>query len=77
MKLKDIINSIGTNRLARECGVTDVAVVHWKRNGLPSRPGRAQKRRAHYERVIARMAGMKVGELRELLAEEEGRREAA
>lgn len=77
MTLSQIINDIGTCRLARHCGVTDVAVVHWKTKGLPSRKGRAQERRARYERVIARLAGMKVAELRELLAEEEGRREAA
>lgn len=77
MTLKNIINSIGTNRLARECGVTDVAVVSWKQNGLPTRSGNAQKRRAYYERVIARMAGMKVGELRELVAKEEAEQEHA
>lgn len=71
MTLKEIINSIGTNRLAREAGVTDVAVVVWKQRGLPKRKGNAQKRRAHYERVIARMAGMKVSELREVIAKEE------
>jgi hypothetical protein len=71
MMLREIINSIGTNRLARECGVTDVAVVSWKQNGLPTSNGNAQKRRAHYERVIARMAGMRVGDLRELIAKEE------
>ncbi|RUR26815.1 hypothetical protein ELY33_17050 [Vreelandella andesensis] len=77
MMLKEIIDSIGTNRLARECGVTDVAVVSWKQKGLPVRRGNAQKRRAHYERVIARMAGMKVGELRELLAKEEAEHKQA
>lgn len=75
MTLKELIDQLGTNRVARACGVTDVAVVHWKRKGLPQRKGKAQVKRAHYERVIAKMAGMRVGELRQMLAEEEARRD--
>lgn len=75
MTLKELIDQLGTNEVARKCGVTDVAVVYWKRNGLPRRNGKAQVRRAHYERVIAKMAGMRVAELRQMLAEEEARRD--
>lgn len=71
-RLSDIITQLGVRRVARECGVTSPTVCAWKEYGLPRRSGESMdKRRAHYERVIARMAGMKVGELREWLAEDE------
>lgn len=71
-RIGTIITQLGVRRVARECGVTSPTVCTWKEQGLPRRSGESMdKRRAHYERVIARMAGMKVGELRAWLAEEE------
>ena len=69
--LRDLIYRLGIRAVARECGVNPGAVRYWAQSGLPDAPGHA-KRRQRYERVLARMAGMKVGELREKLAEEEG-----
>ena len=70
--LRDLIYRLGIRAVARECGVNPGAVRYWAQSGLPDAQGHA-KRRQRYERVLARMAGMKVGELREMLAEEEGR----
>lgn len=71
--IAQIINTIGTTRVARACGVTPACVSIWKKkDGLPARTGSVEDRRAHYERVIARLAGMPVKELREQLQEESG-----
>lgn len=74
--LKDIIESIGTRKLARACGVSAPTVTFWKCYGLPRRVGRSQGRRAHYEKAIAREAGIPVKELRRMLAEEDRQRAA-
>lgn len=68
--ISNIINNIGVRRLARECGVDPTAVMKWKQRGLPSRSGTA-KDRAHYERVIAKLAGIPVAELRKKIKESE------
>jgi len=70
--LESILRDIGLAKVGRACGVRHQAVMYWCRVGLPSRPGDAA-RRAEFERIIARMAGMKVGELRSIIAKEEGR----
>lgn len=74
--LKEIIESIGTRKLARAAGVSAPTVTFWKAYGLPRRVGQSQGRRSHYEKVIAREAGMPVAELRRQLAEEDLQRAA-
>jgi hypothetical protein len=66
-----LIDNLGTRNIARACGVSPACVTRWKYYGLPNRTGRVQGRRTHYEKVLAKMAGMKVKELRQALAEKE------
>lgn len=62
-----LLNTLGTRRVARATGVTDAAVCKWKSLGrLPTRPGALQKRTAAYEQAIAQMAGITVTQLRTL-----------
>ena len=72
--LKDLIEQHGTRRIARAAGVSPPTVTFWKTYGLPRRVGQSQGRRAHYEKAIARVAGMSVTELRKALAEEDRQR---
>lgn len=69
--LRDLIYRLGIRAVARECGVYPGAVRYWAEHGLPDAPGHAKKRQ-RYERVLARMAGMRVGELRDMIRQEEG-----
>ena len=73
--LEELIDELGVMNVARACEAHHQAVCYWKACGLPSRRGDA-KRRAHYERCIAKLAGMKVGDLRRMLAEEEAAKAA-
>jgi len=67
--LEKIIREIGLCRVADECGVNHRAVAYWIEQGrLPKRHADAA-RRARYERIIARLAGMKVDVLRKQLKE--------
>jgi hypothetical protein len=64
--LRDVIEELGTVRIAEACGVTPGCVSHWKRNGyLPGRNGRPDRRGEHYERSIAQLAGLSVDQLRQ------------
>lgn len=75
--LRQLINDLGVRKVAARCGVDRTAVLYWcRKDRLPMRNGDAE-RRAHYEREIAKLAGMRVGELRKMLAEEEANREVA
>lgn len=76
MMLKDIIERVGTRKIARACGVEPPTATYWKSHGLPQRPGQSQGRRAHYEKAIARAAGIPLAELRKQLAEEDRQRTA-
>jgi transcriptional regulator with XRE-family HTH domain len=72
--LKDVIETLGGERIAKACGVTPGAVSHWKRKGyLPGRGPRVDRRGAAYERKIAKLAGVSVAELRDWI---EGRKAA-
>lgn len=74
--LSEIIRDIGICRVAKACGVYHRSVVYWcERERLPGRQADAA-RRAHYERCIAKLAGMKVGELRKRIAESEAAKAA-
>lgn len=73
--LQDIIRQVGVRTVARECGVDHAAVLYWCREGLPKMKAH-RERRAHYERCIAKLAGMKVGELRKRIAESESAKAA-
>lgn len=66
----ELIENLGTLRVARACGVSKGLVSIWKRNGtLPyTRPG---WRTAKYERAIARLAGIPVSELRQMMREDQ------
>ena len=68
--LETIIKNSKTNRekIARACGVHHSTVAYWCEQGLPKRKADAA-RRAHYERTIAKLAGMKVAALRKQLKE--------
>jgi len=67
--LEKVIREIGLCRVADECGVNHRAVGYWIEQGrLPNRYA-DRTRRAQYERIIARLAGMPVGELRKQLKE--------
>ncbi|RKQ97118.1 hypothetical protein C7446_2537 [Kushneria sinocarnis] len=67
--LAQLIEEIGTVKVAKACGVSKGLVSIWKRNGtLPYKhPG---NRTAGYERAIARLAGMPVAELRKQIRQE-------
>jgi hypothetical protein len=70
--LKEVIETLGGNSVAKACGVTKGAVSHWKRQGyLPGRGPRADRRGAIYERRIAKLAGITVAELREWIERKE------
>lgn len=73
--LSDLIYNLGVRAVARECGVNPGAVRYWARHGLPDAPGKIKRRRG-YERGLAKLAGMKVGELREMITEEEAAKAA-
>lgn len=65
--LRDIVKSIGVAKVAQECGVNHRAVDYWCRvNRLPARKFDRPKK-AHYERCIAKLAGMPVKDLRRKL----------
>ena len=61
----ELLNRLGTRKVAQAVGVTDAAVSKWKSQGrLPVREGALQMRTAGYEKKIAKLAGISVGELR-------------
>ena len=61
----ELLNNLGTRNVAKAVGVTDAAVSKWKSQGrLPVRAGALQMRTAGYEKKIAKLAGISVGELR-------------
>lgn len=63
--LTDVIETLTGSKVAKACGVTPACVSHWKKNGyLPGRGPRKDRRGDFYEKRIARLAGMKVSELR-------------
>lgn len=67
--LRDLINDIGRNRIARQCQVTPACVTFWRRNNdLPNRKGYEAHREAYLER-LAPITGMSVDELREYIKE--------
>lgn len=68
--LRELILGLGLRNVARATGTTPGTVWYWCHYGLPSRRGDAE-RRAQYERDIAKLAGMRVGDLRKQIAEEE------
>lgn len=74
--LHNIIEKLGTNAVAKACGVTPGCVSHWKKNGLPGTGTRPDRRGAMYEKRIAKLAGLSVSELREQLDKSEGRQSA-
>jgi len=69
--LRELIMGLGLRNVARATGTTPGAVWYWCNYGLPSRRGGDVERRAKYERGIAKLAGMKVKDLRKQIAEEE------
>lgn len=70
--LKDVIETLGGAQVAKACGVTPGAVSHWKRQGyLPGRGPRIDRRGARYEKKIAKLAGITVGELRDWIERKE------
>lgn len=61
----ELLSSLGTRNVAKAVGVTDAAVSKWKSQGrLPVRAGALQMRTASYEKKIAKLAGISVGDLR-------------
>ena len=63
----ELLDTLGTRKVARATGVTDAAVCKWKSLGrLPTRSGALQKRTAAYEQAIAELAGITVVQLRAL-----------
>ena len=72
INFRSLIEEVGTRSAARACGVSPNAVNLWKRQGrLPNRKGLTRGRRVHYEKALAKLAGIPVKELRQALAEEE------
>ena len=66
--LKEIINKHGLEKTALACSVSIGAVRGWKERGLPKASGlAAQKKRARYERALAKLEGISVAELRKQL----------
>lgn len=74
--LRELIMGLGLRKVARATGTTPGTVWYWCHYGLPSRRGGDVDRRAQYERDIAKLAGIKVGELRKQIAEEEAAKAA-
>lgn len=74
--LKNVIEALGTCKVADACGVTPGCVSHWKRNGhLPGRGTKVDRRGDMYERRIADLAGITLADLREWI--ESGEKRAA
>ena len=66
--LKDIITKHGLAKTARACDVTTGAVQGWQERGLPNAISKAaQKKRARYERALAKLENISVAELRKQL----------
>lgn len=74
--LRELILELGLREVGRATGATPGTVWYWCHKGLPSRRADAD-RRAQYERDIAKLAGIKVGELRKQIAEEEAAKKEA
>lgn len=66
--LPELIRFIGTDVAARGCGVSYSTANRWIHNGLPKglKGTPEHTRRRHYERELARMAGMDVADLRKM-----------
>ncbi len=76
--LKTVVETLGGKEVAKACGVTPGCVSIWKKKGhLPGRGPVADRRGDFYEKRIAKLAGMKVSELREWIAQEEAEEEVA